>query len=345
MDIAEFINNSKQCRPPKSEPYTAILGLKPSQGARSPKLWNAAFEFGGLSTRMWPLDICEENLAPAIATLRQDPGFIGGAVAVPFKTKIVELLDDIDSEARAIGAVNVIYRDRTRLIGTNTDGAAGLAALEARIGSLRGIRGVLLGAGGAGTAVAVYLAQAIGRNGSLTLANRSQLAAETLVARIKDFTAVKASSLANVGNACLDADLIVNCTSVGMELWRTSAQGTEYLRPFSPLGLLPPPQPVLENDRKGFIKIAAEAMFKNHGLSLKILSAAKNPFVYDIVYQPDKSVLLEMSEWCGYKTLNGSPMNLTQAVLAYSRVVAAAGLPELNAAELETIMSAAAVRG
>ena len=52
---------------------------------------------------------------------------------------------------------------------------------------------------------------------------------------------------------------------------------------------------------------------------IKFLATAKNKMiVYDIIYDPPKTILLKNSEGIGLKTINGLRMNLIQAVLAYS---------------------------
>lgn len=189
--------------------YAAILGLSPSKGARSPTLWNAAFAAGGVDARMLPFDVSADKLGAVVAALRGDPRYIGGAVTMPHKQAMVELLDRVEPEARDIGAVNAIYRDGTRLVGTNTDGAGALAELERLAGGrLGGRRVVLLGLGGAGLAVAAYLARRVTR---LTLLNRAGEKAENFARRLDVGYAPWPVDKALLSSA----DLLVNCTSIG----------------------------------------------------------------------------------------------------------------------------------
>ena len=76
----------------KTEYYAAILGETPSQGARSPLLWNAAFQQGGISAVMHPMDIQADKLESVVAALKNDPRFIGGAVTMPYKINILPFL-------------------------------------------------------------------------------------------------------------------------------------------------------------------------------------------------------------------------------------------------------------
>lgn len=194
-----------------TERYAAILGATPSKGARSPLLWNAAFRAAGIDAVMHPMDTRPEVLGEVVAALKADPRYLGGAVAVPHKQTIGAFLDRLEPEAARIGAVNAIYRDGSELVGANTDGAGALSQIAELVGgadALKGMRATLIGLGGAGVAVAAYLA---GRTASLALANRSRAAAneaaEKLGAIAVDFP---------LSPEVLEAtDLLVNATAVG----------------------------------------------------------------------------------------------------------------------------------
>lgn len=194
-----------------TERYAAILGATPSKGARSPLLWNAAFKAAGLDAVMHPMDVTVEDLPAAVAALRADPRFVGGAVAVPHKQAMVRLLDRVEPEAAKIGAVNAIYRESGALVGANTDGAGALSQIEELVGgghALQTRRALVLGLGGAGLAVAAFLA---GRVTELTVANRSRATADAVAVKLGVMVAgwpVGPDVLSKV-------DLLVNATSVG----------------------------------------------------------------------------------------------------------------------------------
>ncbi len=152
--------------------FAAILGANPSQGARSPALWNAAFATHGGNETMVPMDVGGENLVALLEMLDADVRFIGGAVAAPHKKAIAEWLGErLTETARQIGAVNCLFRrdGQGPLWGTNTDGEGALVCIEAARGPVKGLEVVQLGAGGAGRAVAAYLA---GAGARLTLCVR-----------------------------------------------------------------------------------------------------------------------------------------------------------------------------
>lgn len=191
--------------------YAAILGASPSKGARSPVLWNAAFRAAGIDAVMHPMDVTAADLPAVVAALKADPRFVGGAVAVPHKQALVALLDRVEPEAARIGAVNAIYRDGAALVGANTDGAGALSQIEELVGGAHALltrRALVLGLGGAGLAVAAFLA---GRVTELTVANRTHATADAVAARLGVLVAgwpVGADVLSKI-------DLVVNATSIG----------------------------------------------------------------------------------------------------------------------------------
>lgn len=193
--------------------YAAILGASPSKGARSPLLWNAAFQAAGMDAVMHPMDATPDTMLSLLAALKADPRYIGGAVAVPFKQTIGPMLDRLEPEAARIGAVNAIYRDGEELVGANTDGAGALSQIEELVGGpepLRRRHALLIGVGGAGIAVAAYLAA---RTASLTLANRDYARAEAAAVKLTAEairSPLRPEDLERV-------ELLVNCTTVGYQ--------------------------------------------------------------------------------------------------------------------------------
>jgi len=194
---------------PAYEKFTAILGANPSRGARSPKLWGAAFKAHRLSTTMFPMDVSANNLLNLLVALNNDPKFLGGAVAVPHKETVANWLGDCITEVAAnIGAVNCLFRSRGRLWGTNTDGEAAVNYLERRVGDLEKKKIVLIGVGGAGKAVAANL---IGRASRVILSGRRT---EHTMRYAQKIGAV-AIPWDRLNAALLQADILINCTSCG----------------------------------------------------------------------------------------------------------------------------------
>ncbi len=141
---------------------------------------------------------------------------MGLQVTAPYKRDVFGLLDDIEPEARAIGAVNsVACRDDGSLVGFNTDAPGFADAAESEL-DLRfdGAAVVVAGAGGAARAV-VHESLARGARG-VVVASRRPEQAQQLVAAVDG--PARAAGLAD--RACADAlaaaDLFVNATTVGM---------------------------------------------------------------------------------------------------------------------------------
>lgn len=91
---------------------------------------------------------------PALLTAARIMGFAGLNITFPCKQAVVPLLDELSPEARAMGAVNTVVVHDGRLVGHNTDGSGWAWGFRRALPDADLSRVVLLGAGGAGSAVA-----------------------------------------------------------------------------------------------------------------------------------------------------------------------------------------------
>jgi shikimate dehydrogenase len=192
--------------------YAAIIGENPSNGARSPKLWNAVFNECGLNYSMLPFDVTKDNILNLLDELNQDINFIGGAIAVPYKEVVAKWLGrNTTTESRNIGAVNCLYRNNNgKLEGTNTDGEGSLISYTKQFGSPFGKKILLLGTGGVARAVAAYFSSKIGKKGGIYICGRLD--------RGKDYARVVNAnwiSWDEVNNLISKVDIVINCTSIG----------------------------------------------------------------------------------------------------------------------------------
>jgi shikimate dehydrogenase len=142
----------------------------------------------------------------------------GGAglnVTVPFKEAAARWVDVLDPDAAAAGAVNTIVREGARFRGFNTDGQGLVRDLTGNWQlDLRGVRLLLLGAGGAARGVLrPLLEQAPER---LVIANRTAARAQALAAAVSSSTR---TSVAGGGHelAVGRFDLVINATSAGLQ--------------------------------------------------------------------------------------------------------------------------------
>ena len=87
--------------------FCVILGLNPSKGARSPTLWNRVFSAEKKKIKMLPLDVNPESLEELFFCLQEHKNCLGGAIAVPYKEVMFQLLkNQLSTEIVNIGAVN-----------------------------------------------------------------------------------------------------------------------------------------------------------------------------------------------------------------------------------------------
>lgn len=189
----------------------ALLIGHPVEHSLSPAMHDAAFAALGLPHRYELRDVTAERLREAVAGLRADD-VLGANVTVPYKEDVARLLDALADDAARIGAVNTVVRDRTRLVGHNTD-AHGFAAATRDAGGaslFAGKRVLLLGSGGAARACASALADAR----EIRVANRTPRRAERLLRDLAIANGRVVPWPASAG--ALDVDAVVNATTLGL---------------------------------------------------------------------------------------------------------------------------------
>jgi shikimate dehydrogenase len=167
--------------------------------------------------RLIDLDVLGLTTAalPELIASAEREGFAGLNVTFPCKQAVIEWLDELSPEARAIGAVNTVLLRDGRRIGHNTDWSGFAESFRRRMGDVRRGRVVLFGAGGAGAAVAHALLTL--ETATLVLVDtdrvRAAALADTLCGR---FGAGRAIALDDAATALRGADGMVNATPVGM---------------------------------------------------------------------------------------------------------------------------------
>ena len=193
-----------------------IIGV-PIGHSISPAFQQAALDYWGIDATYRAWEVAPEALADFIQGLR-DPSVLGVNVTVPHKETAIPYLDEMDDWAAAAGAVNTIVNQSGRLTGHNTDGQGFLRALrEAGDFDPQGRRVLLLGAGGGARAVVLTLAQE--GVSHLTIANRTVTRAEGLAELMRERGAQSQAiplTWDALTAAAAQAELIVNCTTIGM---------------------------------------------------------------------------------------------------------------------------------
>ncbi len=280
-NLNKYISNNIKI---KHKKFALIIGESPSFGARSPKLWNKVYKKKKIKCEMYPADVQENNLQNIVNILKKDNRFQGGSVTIPYKEKIIKYLDGVEPNSKKINAINTILKSSKKLIGINTDYLAFLNSLKKfKLKSNASI--LFLGAGGAGKAGII-----------------------SVLENYKELKKIK------------NVSLIINTTSIGFDSWIKKKSGYVNLKYFSPLSSVSKIKPVKKRDEKLFIKKNIKLINQNILESYKFFQRNQKAGVFDIIYLPNQTILIEIAKNFDAITLNGLSMNLDQAVLAFSKV-------------------------
>ncbi|MFZ1397320.1 MAG: shikimate dehydrogenase [Candidatus Promineifilaceae bacterium] len=258
---------------------TQLIGLIgwPVSHSFSPAMHNTAAEALGLNWVYVPLPVAPEAVATAVSGLAA-LGFRGVNVTVPHKQAVMPLLNELEPGARAIGAVNtIVVGENGRLTGHNTDWSGFLADLQANDVPVTNRDCLLLGAGGSARAVAYGLAQSGAR---VHILARRIAQAEQLVADLRPY-------LPQATLASHSLDLLPEAAAtVTAPLIINS----------TPLGMTPNEEGSPWPDRLLF---------------------PPNAVLYDLVYNPRLTRLMQQAEAAGCQAINGLGMLVQQGAKAF----------------------------
>lgn len=265
-----------------SRPSYGVVGW-PVSHSLSPAMQRAALASLGVEADYLAFEVRPEELEAALDAMGK-AGVMGLNLTVPHKALAAGLVDELSEEARLAGAANtVVFGDGGRRVGHNTDARGFARAIreEFRM-SLAELKVMILGAGGAGRAIALQVARE--RAERIVVANRTVERAEALAREIAPIfldeklvgqaarlRAVPLDPAALAGEVD-GVDLIVNATTVGLRPGDPSPLPAHLLRP--------------------------------HHL------------VYDTIYNPARTPLLEAASEAGARGANGLSMLLHQGALS-----------------------------
>ena len=190
-----------------------IIG-DPVAQVRAPEVYNHLFRRHVVDAVVVPAKVAPAHLAGFVKNCLKADNIGGLWVTIPHKAAMLELMDRCDPLARLAGAVNAVRRNADGSIeGALFDGLGLVKGLDHFGIDVVGRRILMVGAGGAGQAVAAALAQR--GAGRLAIYNRTTARAAELVDRLKPAfgAAVEVASSADPAGH----DLIVNCTSQGLK--------------------------------------------------------------------------------------------------------------------------------
>ena len=273
--------------PGRTEPggSTALVGVlgDPVRHSLSPAMHNAALAALGLDWVYLALPVAAADLTTVVAAL-EAMDCRGLNVTIPHKQAVADLASELSPLARRLGAVNtLVRRPQGGWLGTNTDVEGFLAPLGA--GDWQGRRAVVLGCGGSALAVLAGLEQ-LGF-GSIAVAGRNATALAALQAGCREWLpaleplAWTTADDEQLLQALAQADLVVNCTPVGMASTR---------------------DPMAAN-RSPLAAAALDRLRPGSG-------------VYDLIYTPRPTALLRGAAERGCRTWDGLEMLVQQGAAA-----------------------------
>ena len=260
----------------------AVLG-SPVEHSLSPAMHNAALEALGSDLRYAKIGCPPENLAEAVDCARR-ANFLGLNLTIPHKFAALELCTELDDTARQLGAVNTLLFDGSRTAGFNTDGPGLVRAIrEVFSFDLRDLRVMILGAGG-GAGSAAALQCALEKCPRLVLVNRTEN---------------KAHDIAQRATQLLHTDRL---------------EGPE-----DPVTVIPLEESALrEQLTRTDLVINATSLGMKLTDPRLIPAAILTPdlMVYDMIYRPSVTRLLEDAQATGARTANGLSLLLHQGALS-----------------------------
>jgi shikimate dehydrogenase len=190
-----------------------VIG-NPINHSLSPRLHNYWFKENNIDAIYEKKQVKENDIKGIISEMRN--GKIDGInVTVPFKKSVIPFLDELDNLAKKTQSVNTIYKDKNKIIGTNTDilgfeySLSSTKFLSLKIkNEVKGKKILILGAGGVTSSIIFALEKM--EASIIMLSNRTKEKAENLKKLFPQLELIKWGDVKNF-------DIIINATSLGLK--------------------------------------------------------------------------------------------------------------------------------
>lgn len=260
----------------KQELYKYCLIGYPLGHSLSTYIHNAGFKSLGIDSTFEILETPPDSLVDRIKFLKSN-NYAGFNVTIPLKLPVTLFLDEIDISADIVGAVNtVVINPDKTMKGYNTDVIGFRNAIPSDVTLAGKVAGVL-GTGGAARAAITALAQSQVRKIKVYTRNIPN-SAELMKFLREKFPMVEFEvfQIERIRDLS-DVNILVNTTPIGMQ-----GRAADFT-------------PIEENELR---------------------TLPQGAVVYDVIYNPKKTVLLKLAQKNGYKTINGVDMFIHQAVAA-----------------------------
>lgn len=259
---------------------TRVVGIfgHPISHTYSPLIHNSAFRELGLDFLYLPFDVHPQNLKSALRGL-SSLGIVGVNITIPHKEIVIPLLDDVVSEARAIGAVNTIVNDGEKLRGYNTDIIGVTETLRPYAAEIEGREVAIIGSGGGARAVVYVLIHQF-----------KPRYIHIVHPDIEYAIALRKFLLDNFGFKNISAvDLYMPATV-------SKISGSTLVVNATPVGMFPKTDESLVGTPEVF---------------------HPQQIVFDLIYNPTKTKFLRLAESQGARTIGGLDMLLHQAAKSF----------------------------
>ncbi len=194
-----------------------IIGY-PAKHSLSPRIHNYLFEKNSINSVYLAFEIKPENFKECIICFKT-LGFKGFNLTMPFKKEIITYLDQVSNDALIINSVNTVAREGKLYKGYNTDITGFLKSLEEKDFDFKNSYALVLGAGG--TARSIIMGLINKKIKKIYISNRTISKAYELKKMFKRYYDEEIVILEDPEHFSKEElkriDLIINCTSVGME--------------------------------------------------------------------------------------------------------------------------------
>ena len=197
-----------------STKFYALIG-HPVEQVRTPTVLNAHLTERGIDAVMVTFNLLPANLEDFFKMMKGWQNCLGCCVTIPHKIQTLELLDSFTERARRIGAVNIIKRDAEGYLhGDMMDGLGFLAALKKNNATVENKNIVLVGGGGAGSAIADSVAEAGAKQLSILEINKNRQT--KLISNLrKTYPSTSIYDQLVPGHSI---DIVINASPLGMEV-------------------------------------------------------------------------------------------------------------------------------
>jgi shikimate dehydrogenase len=185
----------------------------PLAHVRSPAILNPMLRASGLRVEVVTHEVTAGGLDAFAAATRNDAGIVGLIVTTPLKQAVPAYLDRRTPIVGLIGAANCVRCEGPFWTGANFDGFGLIAAIRDRAGPLSGHAILLVGCGGAGSAIAASLVAVA--DVDLRLHDREIGKATDLASRLARFA--PRSTISAIPAPTAGAEIVINASSAGMD--------------------------------------------------------------------------------------------------------------------------------